>query len=397
MRVVYTNANIIDGVHDHEIRNGYVVVNQETGKIEEVGNRPFHSDELAQVKAIDLEGAWILPGLINCHTHIMRDGSPDPDTFIKGESMEMITLHALRNAQRHLVLGVTTIRDVGSPGLTTLAVKKAIQLGLHEGPNVYTSGTPLIMTGGHFRMGKEVDGEDEVRKATRQLLKNHVDVVKLFATGGIYSKGEEPGSPQLTLQEIKVAVEEAHKKNVPVATHAQGLEGILNSLEAGVDTIEHAIYADDRALEMFVEKGTVLVPTMVAMTRIAEGEKYGIPQYAVEKAKRVAEIHFSMLEKAVKYGVKIATGTDAGSPCNPPEEIFAELEVMRSAGMSEMQIIKSTTSIAAEAIRAENVGRIQEGYLADLVILESNPLEDISRLRNQKLVLKAGKSVHLKK
>lgn len=385
------NANIIVGENKKVIKNGYILFDRSTKKITNLGS------DLETVKqqknydeSIDLNGSWILPGLINTHVHIMRDGSAHPDLLIKGQSMETITLHVLKNAKEHLKLGVTTVRDCGATGLTTLAVRDAINQGLFNGPTILSSGTPMIMTGGHFRTGMEVDGVDEVRKGTRQLLKQDVDVVKLFATGGIYSEGEEPGSPQLTKEEIAMAVQESHNKGVPVACHAQGLRGIYNCLETGVDTIEHAIYADDRALELFVENGTILVPTMVAMTNIAEGEQLGIPKYAVEKAKAIVEVHFAMLEKAVKYGVKIATGTDAGSPCNPPEDIFKELEIMIEAGMSEIEVIEASTSVAAQSIRAKNRGIIKVGAYADLLVVEESPLDNIFNLKNQKIVVKDG-------
>lgn len=385
------NANIIVGENEQVIKNGYVLFDGKNNKVIEVG-KDFDKDNSSLVykEAVDLEGKWVLPGLINGHVHIMRDGSAHPDALIKGESMEAITLHALKNAKKHLEIGVTTVRDLGSTGLTTLAVRNAIQTGLFQGPNIYSCGTPLIMTGGHFRTGKEVDGEDEVRKGTRRLLKQGVDVVKLFTTGGIYSEGEEPGSPQLSKAEIQVAVEEAHNKHIPVACHAQGLRGIYNCLEAGVDTIEHAIYADERALELFVEKETFMVPTMVAMVNIAEGKELGIPEYAVEKAKVIVETHFAMLEKAIQYGVKIATGTDAGSPCNPPEDIFKELAIMVDAGMSEIAAIEASTSIAAQAIHAKNKGVIKPGACADFLVVETNPLENIKHLKAQYMVIKDG-------
>ncbi|MFA1820833.1 amidohydrolase family protein [Virgibacillus oceani] len=392
----FYNANIIIGENKDVINNGkgYIIFNNDNGKIIEVGeNFEEKASNLVYDETFNLKGNWVLPGLINGHVHIMRNGSAHPDALIKNESMEMITLHALKNAKEHLNIGVTSIRDLGSTGFTTLAVRDAVKTGLFEAPNISSCGTPLIMTGGHFRTGKEVDGEVEVRKGTRQLLKDGVDVVKLFATGGIYSEGEEPGSPQLTKEEIQVAVEEAHKKNIPVACHAQGLTGIYNCLHAGVDTVEHAIYADEKALELFVTQGTFLVPTMVAMVRIAEGKELGIPEYAVEKAKIVVETHFSMLEKAVEYGVKIATGTDAGSPCNPPEDIFKEFEIMKQAGMSELDVIEASTSVAADAINLKNRGVLKTGAYADMLVVKSNPLDDVENLKEQNMVIKNGEII----
>src|SRR5699024_5646677 len=192
------------------------------------------------------------------------------------------------------------------------------------GPTVVCSGPPIVMTGGHVsNLGYESDGKDEVRKNTRKVLKEGADLIKVMATGGIYTEGEEPGSVQLNLDELSAAKEEALKKNKKVSAHADGIEGIMNCLEVGIDTIEHAIYADRQAMKSMRNQGTYLVPTMKVTRQLASSPH--IPEWALVKAKEVIGPHFDMLKQAVDLNVKIATGTDCGSPETPPALYFDEL------------------------------------------------------------------------
>src|SRR5690625_3339557 len=176
MRILLEHANIIVSENKDVIKDGYILYDEEKNNIIDVGKAFDHQARANDFdESIDIDQRWILPGLINGHVHMMRDGSAHPDALIKNQSMESITLHTLKNAQRHLELGVTTVRDLGATGFTTLATRDAINNHLFKGPTIYSCGTPLIMTGGHFRTGTEVDGEDEVRKGTRNLLKQGVD------------------------------------------------------------------------------------------------------------------------------------------------------------------------------------------------------------------------------
>lgn len=399
MLELFKNFNMIDGISDRPLENGYLLIDNQNGNIVEAGENNWQewSDRVNEEYIHDLTGKWVIPGLIDCHVHMMRDGSADPDSILKNDPVEMVALKALHGAQRHLAIGITTVRDNGSIGYSVLSAKKAIETGLFYGPRILASGPPLIMTGGHFHVGGiEVDGVDEITKAARNAFKNGADFIKVFATGGIYSKGESPGSSQFTIDELKAAVDVARKRNRAVVSHAQGRDGIMNSLIAGVDSIEHAIYADEECLTRFVEQGTYLVPTMKTMVVIAEGEKLGIPSFAIEKAKEIVKIHFAMLQKAIKYGVKIATGTDSCAPGNPPENYFDELIIMLEAGMNEMQVIKSSTSVAADALGlGKVVGRLEKGAKADFLILDHNPLTDLNNLRKSKRVFQSGNEIKL--
>lgn len=384
-RTILTNCKVIDGIIHEAVDNTYIILQDDIIKEVGVGQIPgFSSDQV-----IDCAGKYVLPGLIDSHVHLVWDGSFDPQAVVNELNREMTALHAYKHATEYLKLGITTIRDVASPNHSVLSVRDAINQKLLTGPTIIASGPAITMTGGHVHyLGLEADGPDEVRKAARQLMKNGADLIKLMATGGIYTFGEEPGSPQLTVEEMQAAIEEAHKKNKKVAAHAEGYQGIKNCIEVGVDTIEHGIYADEKLLMLMKEKGIYLVPTMIVMKRLAKDER--IPPWALEKAKKVIAPHQNMLEMAIKIGVKIATGTDCGSPVTPPKYYFDELLIMNQAGMSPMDVIQASTRVAAEALGIEDRGVISEGKKADLLIVDENPLEDLSVLKHDKIIIKDG-------
>ena len=382
--LVLINGVIIDGVHDQPIERGYVCIAGD--QIKEIGKG--QPSTLEGVK-IDLGGATILPGLVDCHVHLVWDGSPDPAKKIQGLPESRIALWAYRNAIRTLELGITTVRDLGSPGRTILDLAQVVREGTLVGPNILSAGQALCMTGGHGHyMSHEVDGVDNMRAAARWVMKEGADLVKVMASGGIYTEGEQPGSPQYTVEEMEAAVTEAHKRQKPVAAHAEGLAGIRNALDAGVDTIEHGIFADEDCLQRMKDRNVPLVPTMAVMRRLANDPR--IPAFAQQKARLVTEAHIAMLRRAVKLGVTIATGTDAGSPCSPPDIYFEELDIMAEAGMTPMEIIKASTSVAAQAIKRPSLGTLEPEKQADIVVVEGNPLQRLADIRNPRLVVIRG-------
>lgn len=385
MRTILTNCTVIDGIVNEAVKDAYIIIQGD--QINEIGMGDVRTETGDTL--IDCAGKYVLPGLIDSHVHLVWDGSFDPQSIVNKIDQETVALHAYKHAKEYLDLGITTVRDVASPDRSVLSVRNVINEKLLIGPTIIASGPAIAMTGGHVHyIGLEADGPDEVRKGARHLLKEGVDLIKLMATGGIYTFGEEPGSPQLTKEEMLAAVEEAHKKNKKVAAHAEGYEGIKNCIEVGVDTIEHGIYADEEMLKLMKEKGIILVPTMIVMKRLATDER--IAPWALEKARKVVEPHQRMLEKAIEIGVKIATGTDCGSPVTPPEYYFDELLIMNNSGMKPIEVIHSSTRIAAEALGIEDRGVISEGKKADLLIVDQNPLEDLSFLKGEKTIIKDG-------
>ena len=384
-KVLLKNGNLIDGTTDSIRNNMNILIHGKN--IQEVSEE-LPSD-INDYEVIDCTDKYILPGLIDCHVHLVWDGSANPQEIIKDQTDEGISLDAYRHAMDTLKLGVTTVRDLGAPKRTVLELRNKIDAGKLLGPTVVCSGPPIVMTGGHVNnLGYESDGKDEVRKNTRKVLKEGSDLIKVMATGGIYTEGEEPGSVQLNLDELSAAKEEALKKNKKVAAHADGIEGIMNCLEVGIDTIEHAIYADRQALEIMRNQETYLVPTMKVMRQLATSPY--IPEWALVKAKEVIGPHFEMLKQAVDLNVKIATGTDCGSPETPPELYFDELLIMEEAGMTPMEVIKASTSVAAECIDRKELGAITAGKVADVIIIDKNPLDNLAVLKEEKVILKNG-------
>jgi len=345
---------------------------------------------------IDAKGLVALPGLINAHVHFCLDGSADSVPRLISEAHLTTAYRAAAAAEATLRAGTTTVRDVGCSGAIGIYLKKAIDAGFVRGPRMLASGPCIVMTGGHNRfIGVEVDGVDEARKAARLHLKLGADLIKVVATGGVITSGVEPEHVQLSAQEMKAAVDEAHNCGKHAASHAQGEQGIANSLEAGVDTIEHGIYLTPLLIEKMLKQGAALVPTLTPMRRILLGSDEGkLPDYAVEKMRRTSEPWLESFRQAIAAGVPIVAGTDAGTPGNPHGSVTVEVKFMVEAGMSTELALRSATSVAAEAIGlGDKVGQIREGYCADLIFIRGNPLDDIRNLDNLCGVMKDGEMI----
>ncbi|MFZ5917365.1 MAG: amidohydrolase family protein [Chloroflexota bacterium] len=344
----------------------------------------------------DLQGGTVIPGLINCHTHLCLDGSPDPEAAWKRRSITENVLVTARHAQATLRAGVTTVRDLGGCEGVDLDLKKAINDGLIPGPRMLVSGKVICMTGGHGHfLGREVDGADEARKGAREQLKAGADVVKVMATGGVMTPGVEPGSAQLTYEELRAAIEEAQKAGKLTATHAQGTSGIKNAIRAGIDSIEHGFYLDAEAIGLMLERGVFFVPTLAALYHILEaGIESGIPAYVIEKAKRATDAQLDSFRRAREAGVRIAAGNDGGTPFNTSDNLVSELERMVEAGMSPAEALDAAHAAAADLLRlSDQIGAIEPGKLADLVVLDADPLAGIAALRRVRRVIKGGQFV----
>ncbi|SDK04605.1 Imidazolonepropionase [Jeotgalicoccus aerolatus] len=399
--LIVKNINLIDGTGAEVKENVSVII--ENGKFTGIGN----DVESANAEVIDGGGKYMLPGMIDTHVHLSTEFKPLAERVATPFSYQFY--EAAQSAERTINAGITTVRDaLGS----SLGFKQAINNGLVTGPRMQVSVNALSITGGHgdgynysgidLSLVKPyegmpdgiADGVDEVRKKTRELLRAGADVIKVMATGGVSSPTDHPKFTQYSLEELKVIVEEAQFRNgVKVMAHAQGLEGIKNCVEAGIHSIEHGIYLDDEVIEKMIEKGTYLVPTLLAPVSVIEfADELGISEAGLKKSKEVMEDHKASFKKAYDAGVKIAMGTDAGVFKHGTN--LRELELMVESGATPMDAIVMSTKNAAECMEIENLGLVKEGYIADFILTESNPLENIGILKNNdeiKVVAKDGK------
>ena len=348
---------------------------------------------------IPLDGRTLLPGFIDCHVHLCLDASSDPMSASLAEPMTISALRAADFARQTVMAGVTSVRDMGGKDGIDIGLKQAIQSGLIPGPRMLVSGRWICMTGGHgWQMGQEADGPDELRKAARDQIKAGADIVKLMATGGVMTPAVEPGSEQLTEEELRAGIQEAHKAGKKTATHAMGTQGILNALRAGIDSIEHGVYLNEEAVSLMVKRNIPLIPTLSALYYIlTKGVEAGIPRFAVEKTLVVKPFHLESVRMAREAGVRIAMGTDAGTPFNTHGHNLGELERLVERGFTPMEALEAGTRIASEVLGLESqIGTIDVGKLADLVVVEGNPMDDVGVLLSEEavhLVMQGGKLV----
>jgi imidazolonepropionase-like amidohydrolase len=343
----------------------------------------------AGARVIDCGGAYVLPGLIDCHVHLSVGGGADELRTAQGDPSALRAWKAAGHARRTLQAGFTTVRDLGAAEHLNIHLARAIELGVLEGPRILAAGMGVTMTGGHGHgfIAREADGPDEVRKAVREQLRAGATAIKLFASGGVMTPGVDPRSPSFTEAEMAAGVEEAHKAFVVVGAHAQANQGIKNAIRAGVDSIEHGVWLDDEAVEMMCERGTYLVATLSAPHHIAYGGlQAGIPKYAVDKAEDVLRDHIRSFELARKAGVKLAMGTDEGTPLNHPGENAQEIVRMAEHGLSPAAAIMAATAWAADLLKVE-CGRLKKGLLADMVIVGQDPLAKLDVLTSNEQIL----------
>ncbi|WP_022665606.1 metal-dependent hydrolase family protein [Desulfospira joergensenii] len=346
------------------------------------------------IQRISLKDHTLFPGFIDCHVHLVMDASPDPLHSLAQEPIALTAIKAAENARKTLAAGVTTIRDMGGVGGVDFTVRQAAASGLINGPRVLASGSLVCMTGGHgWPIGREADGPDDVRRAVREQVKAGADQIKLMATGGVLTSAVSPGSAQLTREEMKAGIEEAHKAEKKTATHAMGSEGILNALRAGIDSIEHGVYLNDEIISLMKENQVFFVPTVAALYHIGRmGVEAGIPDWAVKKNNTVIPHHRESVKKALEAGVDIAMGTDAGTPFNFHGKNLMEIPLLVSRGLSPNQALVAATGTAARLLGLEHeIGTIEPGKAADLVMVRGNPLEDIDILNRADAVTRVMK------
>lgn len=343
-------------------------------------------------RVVDGGGAFAVPGLIDAHTHIGSDeGRNNAQLKLEPDPISILRLH--RNATRNLRSGVTTLRDVGAKRHIDLHYKRALEMDLVRGPHVFASGQPIIMTGGHtHHMGRQADGPDEVRKAVREQLHAGADWIKMMATGGAGTPGMGVQSVQLREDELRAGVEVAGDAGRRVAAHASGLRGAKNAVRAGVASIEHGLYLDDEAIELMLEHGTFLVPTLTGYYLLAtEGESWGHERSAIEKSAAVLDDHRESFLRAWHAGVPICVGTD-----QKHGNLAAELELMVRYGLSPLQALQAATLTNARLLGLETeLGQLTPGMRGDVVLVGRDPLADVTATRDVRAVLLDGEAIPL--
>jgi imidazolonepropionase-like amidohydrolase len=339
---------------------------------------------------IDGRGLTLLPGLIDCHVHLCLGAEPDVVDAIAKETPALTLLKSSRSARETLEAGFTTVRDVGSRDHSIFTLQRAIDTGLVPGPRIVAAGLAICMIGGHARfIGQEVEGVQQVRAVVRAQISAGAAVIKVIASGGVLTPGTSPDQAQMTVEELQAAVEEAQRAGRKVAAHAHGASGMKNAIHAGVHSIEHATLMDDEAATLMKQQGVFMVPTLSALATTAACRLgCGIPESALDKAKSMTKRHRVSFKNALRDGIQIAMGTDAGTPFNFHGENAQELERMVAFGMSPMQAILASSSAAARLIGIQDqVGTIEKGKLADLLLFEGNPLRRIDLLRDRSRII----------
>jgi imidazolonepropionase-like amidohydrolase len=393
---------LLDPVTGDTARNAVVLI--EDGRVTKAGQRNG-TQVPRDAETVDAEGLTLLPGLIDCHVHLtnLGEGLDFARELTTPPTLEL--MRAVRAARRTLDAGFTSVRDAaGSPA----GVRMAIDAGYFPGPRMFVTVSALSQTGGHtdshFLCGADldiplpdrpymvVDGVENMRLRVREVIRAGADWIKLCTSGGVLSPGDQPHHSALTLDEIKAAVDEAASQGRKVMAHAQANAGIKNALKAGVATIEHGIWLDGDAIEMMLDGGNALIPTLVAphwVIRHAEAGK--MPAYAITKARAVMDDHKASIRQAIESGVKIAFGTDTG--VGPHGSNGEEFLLMRELGMEPIDCIRSATTVAADTIGMKGVGRLDGGSWGDVIGVAGDPvanLELLSKPENVRLVVKGG-------
>lgn len=408
MKMTWTlikNGTLIDGTGTDPIENAAVLIKDNT--IQRVG--PENSIKIPKgTDILDTGGGFIMPGFIDAHIHVMANGFNREDTIY--DPLSFYFYRAVENLRLTLDAGITSVRDAG---LADAGVKMAVEKGIIKGPRLQICVTPLSITGGHFdfwlKSGYDVkvtypgypdsicDGVEGVRKKVREVLRAGAEVIKVMVTGGIMSANDGPEAAQFTQEELRVVVEEASfKDNINVMAHAHGVQGMKNAIDAGVHSIEHGTYLDDEIINMMLENGTFLVPTLMANKNIKELALQGkTREWETEAALKVFDIQKENIKRAYHAGVRIAMGTDCGVVEHGTN--LKELALLCEIGMDPMEAIVAGTKTGSECMGWDSeLGTLEAGKLADIVISRVDPLLDVEALgdpENIVVVIKDGKIV----
>ncbi len=386
---------------DESVRENMAVA-VEDGKITAVV--PMQEADLTGAEVIDLSDKFVMPGLIDAHVHTNLSGDPSILHLFADGSEGALTITSIKNAQADLMAGFTSIRDEGAFRFTDVAVRDAIDRGLIAGPRMLVSGEALTGTGGHAdshmapyvtgdtALGVIINSADQGRKAARRNFKYGADQLKIMATGGVMSMGDDPKCSEMSLEEMKAIIDVAKARGRITSAHAHGSDGIKIAVRAGITSIEHGMLMDDECVELMAAHGTYLVPTIIAAKAIIDnGVAAGLAPWMVEKTELVFAGHKDNLRKCREAGVKIAFGTDAGTSFSFHGAQTVEFGLMVDFGFTPAQTLVAATRTNAEMMRwSDRVGTLEAGKLADIVAFDRSPLEDIQVMNQVSFVMKDG-------
>lgn len=365
------SARILNGTGRSAIDDGVLIV--QDGVIRFIGPRD-EAPSVGETQILDAEGRWLIPGLIDCHVHLGSDAWADFEGEMRAQTLEQATEAAVRNARAALANGITAVRDLGGRGDS---VQQATRLLMAEpAPRIVAAGTWLTRPKGHVHYaGREIDGVDDSIAAVREQFEAGARCIKVVATGGVLSKGMSATVPALDDETLRAIVGTARSLGLKVAAHAIGAQGIEACLRAGVDSIEHGNEVGDVDRSLFHSRPTFLVPTFAAPDGICRCE--GIPEFARKKAEEIIPRSVEGFRAAIADGVRIACGSDAGTPDNPVGAIARELQLMHEYGLPLDRVLQSATSEAAALLGLGDAGTLEVGKRADAVLLEADPMQDV--------------------
>jgi imidazolonepropionase-like amidohydrolase len=380
---------LLDGTGAPPVRDAALLV--DGGRIAYAGPAAGLPEGTDRVPAREFPGATLLPGLVDVHVHLVASGGPDLAADVpKGEAER--ALAAVVNARRQLERGVTLVRDLGAPGAEAVLVGRAVEAGEVAGPRVVAAGPAVTMTGGHIPyLGRVTDGVEAMRAAVRANLALGARCIKVVATGGVLTQGVDPREPAYTQPELDALVSEAHRLGLTVAAHAIGEGGVAAALRAGVDSVEHGMFLDDAAIELFLETGARLTPTFLAPHGILGGPS--VPGWIKDRARPAAEAQVGSFKAAVQAGVRPVAGTDAGTPDNPHGGVARELAFMVDAGLDVLRAVRAATAEAADLLGVPDRGVLRQGAAADVLVAAGDAAADITALQRPVAVFQDGHRV----
>jgi imidazolonepropionase-like amidohydrolase len=392
--ICINNVTLIDGTGVDPQPDCSILIDGE--RIAWIGLAEDMPDDTPIESWFDGTGQYVIPGLIDAHVHVCWNGRLDVLSLIKEVHRDRLAIEAVSTLATILRTGTTTVRDVGGHDGLDVALRDAVNAGTIPGPRMQISGELICMTGGHAHfIGREADGPDELRKAVREQAKRGVDVIKLMATGGAATPGQDVHASQLSLDELNAAVDEAHRLGCKAAAHAHGVGGIRDAVLAGIDSIEHGSYLceDSDVADLMAQQGTYLVATLGVGTMPTEGPEAKEAQAMLEPLAPMFEAFKRTIPMALDRGVPLASGTDAGGYKfgHHGFSMQAELEALVDHGLSPMQALSTATRNNAHLMGLANyVGTVEAGKYADLVLLNADPLADIRNARAIDWVMKGG-------